>query len=418
MSPISSAAANLCKWAINVLEYNRIYKIVKPLMDKASEAENEVKTAQTKLKVVQDAVAEINAKVAELQAKLDDAILTKERVEAEAKAFQDQLDLAERLVNGLADENKRWTENVATLGNESITMIGNSLLSAAFVSYIGPFNAFFRERLWKQSWLPDIVSKKIPFTEGVDPLYILANLSDQAMWKKEGLPADRVSLENAAVFTSCSRWPLIIDPQLQGIKWIRERVGSTLKVIQLNQKKFMNEVENAIQMGMTLLIEGAGQEIDATLDPLLSRSIIRRGKGQFIKLGAEEIDYDPKFKLFIQTKLSNPHYKPETAAQCTIINFIVTESGLEDQLLALVVQEEKPDLELTKSNLVKQQNEFMIELARLEEELLNNLSNADPTTILQNKTLIESLEKTKLTSKEIQEQQRIAVITEEKINIS
>jgi dynein heavy chain len=247
------------------------------------------------------------------------------------------LDLAERLVNGLADENKRWTENVATLGNESITMIGNSLLSAAFVSYIGPFNAFFRERLWKQSWLPDIVSKKIPFTEGVDPLYILANLSDQAMWKKEGLPADRVSLENAAVFTSCSRWPLIIDPQLQGIKWIRERVGSTLKVIQLNQKKFMNEVENAIQMGMTLLIEGAGQEIDATLDPLLSRSIIRRGKGQFIKLGAEEIDYDPKFKLFIQTKLSNPHYKPETAAQCTIINFIVTESGLEDQLLALVV---------------------------------------------------------------------------------
>ncbi|MBK8156705.1 MAG: hypothetical protein IPK55_12265 [Streptococcus sp.] len=285
-------------------------------------------------------------------------------------------------MNGLADENKRWTENVATLGNESITMIGNSLLSAAFVSYIGPFNAFFRERLWKQSWLPDIVSKKIPFTDGVDPLYILANLSDQAMWKKEGLPADRVSLENAAVFTSCSRWPLIIDPQLQGIKWIRERVGSTLKVIQLNQKKFMNEVENAIQMGMTLLIEGAGQEIDATLDPLLSRSIIRRGKGQFIKLGAEEIDYDPKFKLFIQTKLSNPHYKPETAAQCTIINFIVTESGLEDQLLALVVQEEKPDLELTKSNLVKQQNEFMIELARLEEELLNNLSNADPTTIL------------------------------------
>lgn len=67
------------------------------------------------------------------------------------------------------------------------------------------------------------------------------------------------------------------------------------------------------------------------LDPLLSRSIIKWGKNNlFIKLGAEEIDYDPKFKLFIQTKLSNPHYKPETAAQCTIINFIVTETGLED----------------------------------------------------------------------------------------
>lgn len=181
----------------------------------------------------------------------------------------------------------------------------------------------------------------------------------------------------------------------------------------------MNEVESAVQMGLTLLIEGAGQEIDAMLDPLLSRSIIKRGKNNlFIKLGTEEIDYDPKFRLFIQTKLSNPHYKPETAAQCTIINFIVTESGLEDQLLALVVQEEKPELEQLKSQLVKEQNEFMIELARLEEELLNNLSNADPTTILQNKALIESLERTKKTSKEISEKQKIAVVTEEKINIS
>jgi len=51
--------------------------------------------------------------------------------------------LAERLVNGLADENKRWSENVVTLGQEGITMIGNALLSAAFVSYIGPFNAVF-----------------------------------------------------------------------------------------------------------------------------------------------------------------------------------------------------------------------------------------------------------------------------------
>jgi dynein heavy chain len=53
----------------------------------------------------------------------------------------------------------------------------------------------------------------------------------------------------------------------------------------------------------------------------------------------------PSFKLYLYTKLINPHYKPETAAQCTIINFIVTEGGLEDQLLAMVVRVEKPDLE-------------------------------------------------------------------------
>lgn len=87
MESISSAAANLCTWAVNVLDYNKIYKKVKPLMDTADEAASEVRTAEAKLKVVKDAVADINAKVAELQAKLDEAIATKERVEAEAKAF-------------------------------------------------------------------------------------------------------------------------------------------------------------------------------------------------------------------------------------------------------------------------------------------------------------------------------------------
>ena len=94
----------------------------------------------------------------------------------------------------------------------------------------------------------------------------------------------------------------------------------------------------------------------------------------------------------------NPHYKPETAAQCTIINFIVTESGLEDQLLAMVVKVEKPDLEQTKEDLVTQQNEFMITLAGLESSLLQSLSDADPATILQNFALIEQLETTKKTA--------------------
>lgn len=58
----------------------------------------------------------------------------------------------------------------------------------------------------------------------------------------------------------------------------------------------------------------------------------------------------------------------------------------------------------------------MIELAKLETDLLKNLSDADPATILQNKELIESLEITKKTSTEIQRQQLIAKDTEVKIN--
>ena len=70
-------------------------------------------------------------------------------------------------------------------------------------------------------------------------------------------------------------------------------------------------------------------------------------------MGGEQIDYDMKFKLFLVTKLYNPHFRPEIAAQCTIINFIVTESGLEEQLLAAVVNIEKNELEMMRQELVK-----------------------------------------------------------------
>jgi len=156
------------------------------------------------------------------------------------------------------------------------------------------------------------------------------------------------------------------------------------------------------------MIDSIGQDIDAVLDPLLSRQFIKRGKARFVKLGGEEVEVDDNFKLYLQTKLINPHYKPETAAQCTIVNFIVTESGLEDQLLAMVVRVEKPELEATKENLTKEQQDFIITLAKLEADLLHKLVSADSETILENVELIEQLEVTKETSIKIQEKQQLA----------
>lgn len=61
----------------------------------------------------------------------------------------------------------------------------------------------------------DIEERKIPLTPGVDPLDLLTNDGNNAKMTSEGLPADRISLENGSIITNCKRWPLIIDPQQQ-----------------------------------------------------------------------------------------------------------------------------------------------------------------------------------------------------------
>ena len=123
----------------------------------------------------------------------------------------------------------------------------------------------------------------------------------------------------------------------------------------------------------------------------------------------------PLFRLYLQTKLPNPHYIPELQAQCTLVNFTVTERGLEDQLLAVVVNKERPDLEEQRAALVEQQNQFTIRLKELEDDLLHRLATAEGD-ILGDEELIVSLENTKATVLEISEKVGVAKATSLKIN--
>merc|ERR1719316_2609241 len=262
MKSKSSAAANLTNWVINIVGYNKIYKKVAPLMEEVRVATETKNAAEEALAIVLARVAEVQAKVAQLNAEKDEAVAEKERVEAEAAAGEAKLALANRLVNGLADEYVRWQGTVKDLKIKGTSFIGDCLLASAFVGYISPFNASFRNNLTIQ-WLEGIKERGIPHTEGIDPLKVLTDEAAIAQWMNEGLPADHISVENACVVTSCKRWPLMIDPQLQGVTWIKQRFADTLEVIQFTQNKWLNKVQGAIQMGMNLLIEAVGQEIEA-----------------------------------------------------------------------------------------------------------------------------------------------------------
>lgn len=103
---------------------------------------------------------------------------------------------------------------------------------------------------------------------------------------------------------------------------------------------------------------------------------MKRGKNLIIKFAGKDVVLSKDFRLFLQTKLSNPHYPPEIQAETAMINFTVTEVGLADQLLALVVERERPDLAKKRVELINQQNDFKIKLKQLEDEVLYKLASA------------------------------------------
>ena len=150
--------------------------------------------------------------------------------------------------------------------------------------------------------------------------------------------------------------------------------------------------------------------------PVIARQFIIKSSGKKkIKFAGNELDVHNDFRLFLHTQLSNPHYPPEIQAEATLINFTVTEDGLGDQLLSLVVGRERPDLAQMKVELIQQQNDFKIKLKELEDGLLYKLANAQGD-ILDDIALIEQLESSKKLSINIAEKVQIAKTTESKIN--
>ncbi|KAL9650835.1 hypothetical protein ABK040_001885 [Willaertia magna] len=397
----SKAAAGLCEWCQAVAAfYDLDRNKIDPLRTKLNQALEEKEKNEGHLKKISEKLNALRKAKEQAELEHNNAQTELTELEIQQKKTEDKLDLAQRLVNGLKDEKIRWDESIGQLKEKEKTVIGDVLLASAFLSYVGPFTKKYRQNLVEEKWLADLRERKIPTSEGVDALNVLTEEAQIAQWNNEGLPSDRVSIENGAIVTNCKRWPLLIDPQLQGVKWIKNMESKrNLQVIQISKKGYLENLSHAIINGYPVLIEGIGESIDPILEPLLSQSYTVRGKTKYIKLGDREVQFDEKFRLYLQTKLPNPHYRPEIVAQTTLLNFMVTEQGLDDQLLGTVVNKERPDLEEQRISYLRQLRQFKIELKECEESLKDELNKAKD--LLESKSLVEKLEEIKQKSKQI-----------------
>lgn len=127
-----------------------------------------------------------------------------------------------------------------------------------------------------------------------------------------------------------------------------------LKVIDPQTENFMNTLELAISWGQIVLFQNLDEEVDPALEPILNKNL-KSVAGKFLLcMGVDnEIKYDPKFKLYLTTKLPNPKYKAEISTKVTLINFTVKEEGLEEQLISVVITKMEMQLEQSKIDLVK-----------------------------------------------------------------
>ncbi|KAI8902513.1 dynein heavy chain and region D6 of dynein motor-domain-containing protein [Globomyces pollinis-pini] len=412
---VSADVAGLISWVGAMSSYYAVNKQVVPLKANLVIQEFKLAIAMDDLNKAQQALDEKQAELDIFQAKYNDAISTKQALQADADGCKRKMVAATALIGGLKGEKDRWTIQSKEFAVRIGKLVGDIILATAFLSYSGPFNQSFRQNLLND-WKKELLRRKIPHTEDLDVIGLLVDNTTVGEWNIQGLPTDELSTQNGIIVTKGTRFPLLIDPQTQAKVWIKNREEKNkLLVTTLGNKYFRQHVEDSISQGRPLLIEDVEEVLDPTLDNILEKNLIKAGRGYKVLFGDKEIDWQDGFYLFITTKLPNPNYNPEIYAKCSVIDFTVTNKGLEEQLLGRVIMKEKQELETERSKLMEEVNGNKRKMKQLEDNLLERLTSTKGS-LVDDESLIEVLAITKTTAEEVNEKLVIAAETQKKIS--
>nr|XP_001915928.3 dynein heavy chain 1, axonemal isoform X2 [Equus caballus] len=417
IAKVSKACTSICQWVRAMHKYHFVAKAVEPKRQALREAQDDLEVTQRILEEAKQRLREVEDGIAMMQTKYRECIAKKEELELKCEQCEQRLSRADKLINGLSDERVRWQETVENLEHMLDNIFGDVLVAAGFVAYLGPFTGQYRTVLY-DSWVKKLTEHQVPHTSEPTLIGTLGNPVKIRSWQIAGLPNDTLSVENGVINQYSQRWTHFIDPQGQANKWIKNmEKDSGLDVFKLSDRDFLRSMENAIRFGKPCLLENVGEELDPALEPVLLKQTYKQQGNTVLKLGDTVIPYHEDFRMYITTKLPNPHYTPEISTKLTLINFTLSPSGLEDQLLGQVVAEERPDLEDAKNQLIVSNAKMRQELKDIEDQILYRLSSSEGNPV-DDMELIKVLEASKMKAAEIQAKVRIAEQTEKDIDLT
>lgn len=109
-----------------------------------------------------------------MQAGFDEAMLCKQRIQADADATHNRINAANRLISNLAGEQARWSEQAEAFSGELLRLTGDAAIACAFIAYAGPFNSEFRAKL-RERFVAEAARHGIATSAELDVIGFLAD---------------------------------------------------------------------------------------------------------------------------------------------------------------------------------------------------------------------------------------------------
>ncbi|KAF6216208.1 hypothetical protein GE061_000548 [Apolygus lucorum] len=370
----SSAAEGLCKWVLAMDKYDTVVKMVAPKKKKLATAEEEYGRTIGLLEEKRAELILLQNKLKDLNTTLSAAVTQRQKFEKEVELCAQKLRKAETIIDSLFSEKERWTGQVNSLTHSLQTIIGDTMISTAGVSYLGPFTKLLREKYFHEI-LDLLRDTEIPVSESLDFTSVLLDRIEIENWIYLGLSDDKFSIESGAIFHFMKRWPLCIDNHSQANKWIRvliNRIDGC--IVRASDENCLRLLQDAIATGKQILVENLQDHTYNGVNPFLELLThpfdIREG----ILINQEFVRFSPGFRLYMTTNIQNPYYSPQAYSKIALIDFTLGEKGLSEQLVTAVVEIERKEISLDRNSLIQTRSSCKRDLKEAEDAILELLS--------------------------------------------
>ena len=383
--------------------YAKINLDVEPIRKRVKKLKAELAAKEKYLMKLKENLNKTLARLAELNAEFDTLNNEYKTLQTEFNTLEQRLQRSEKLVSGLGSSQENWEDHKKFYLEFEAKVMTNVLLAAPYLCYFGAFTSAYRDKLWKESLLPFLHSKGLARGSGYDFISFMVSEAEVLQWNFEGLPNDRVSIENAVIVSNSKSWPMLIDPQRQGFNWLKQmEKNRQVIILDGNTEKPENVIKKAVIDGIPLIVRDVEGSVPSAYEPLLSKNIKQIGYNRMVlHYNGEEISYHPEFKFYLTTRQSNPVLSPELVSGMTIVNFEVKQAGLEEQLLnvLLSILDEKVEQQRVECIRVKARGEKT--LNSLEDQILSMLQTERDIPIVDAVDLIDTLQSSREKEEEI-----------------
>ncbi|KAI8852562.1 dynein heavy chain and region D6 of dynein motor-domain-containing protein [Chytridium lagenaria] len=395
----SKACGPLVQWVIAQVRFAEILERVGPLRQEVLELENSADATRQKATNIENMIANLESSIAHYKDEYAVLISETQALKSEMETVKSRVDRSLALLGNLSSENERWGQASQSFESQMGTIIGDVLLSSAYLAYGGFFDQQYREALLVR-WVSHLESANIKFKSDLSIPEYLSTADERLLWQENQLPADDLCTENAIMLKRFNRYPLIIDPSGQASSFLLNMYrNKKIMVTSFLDDSFLKVLESALRFGNPLLVQDV-ENLDPILNAVLNKEIRRTGGRVLIRLGGQDIDFSPSFTLFLSTRDPSVNFPPDICSRVTFVNFTVTRSSLQSQCLHQVLKAERPDTDRKRTDLIKLRGEFQLRLRHLEKSLLQAL-NDSKGNILEDDNIIATLEKLKQEAAEV-----------------